>query len=171
MPNGTIVQSYSGLKRTYWKVQKYQTPLTPSKRHLMQVLTLSLIKNVPKQVVKFLVLWLTGSRMTTAFMRQPPSRAVSSLTAPASSYQRGKWIDEKLAEFAQKKKNWNGTSWETLWALNQNYSYIFYSIFHDGYLKYFPFINGLYPDREGASPYANIPAVSCWRDSPTSTWI
>jgi hypothetical protein len=29
---------------------------------------------------------------------------VSSLTAPASSYQRGKWIDEKLAEFAQEKK-------------------------------------------------------------------
>jgi hypothetical protein len=55
--------------------------------------------------------------------------------------------------------------------LNQNYSYIFHSIFHDGYLKYFPIINGLYPDREGASPYANIPAVSCWRDSPTSTWI
>jgi len=54
--------------------------------------------------VKFLVLCLTGSRTTTAFMRQPPSRAVSSLTAPASSYQHGKWIDEKLAEFAQKKK-------------------------------------------------------------------
>lgn len=102
-----VIQDWKDWK--YWKVQKYQTLLTPPKRHLMHVLTLSLIKNVPKQVVKFLVLWLTGSRV-----RQPLSEATTAFTRGVVSHCSGFFLSARQMDWGktgrvcpEKKMKWD----------------------------------------------------------------
>ena len=119
MPNGTIVQSYSGLKRLNILKSSKISDSTDATQETSDASTYVLSH-------KEWTLCTQAGREVPCFVahrqphynrfqkRQPPSRAVSSLTAPASSYQRGKWIEEKLAEFAQKKTKKNKLKWDIM---------------------------------------------------------